>query len=84
MIFLDTGFHGSILQRCDFHIYVPLYISHQLFIVQQDAIELDEDLLDNSARSLETLVSVGMTLGTSTRKRAREESIRRLKKLDLV
>lgn len=31
----------------------------------QDVIEIDEDLLANSARSLETLVSVGMKLGVS-------------------
>ena len=33
----------------------------------QDAIQLDADLVANSERSLETLVSVGMTLGVSTR-----------------
>lgn len=37
-----------------------------LFVgVLQDAIQIDEDLLQNSARSLETLVSVGMRLGVS-------------------
>jgi phosphatidylserine decarboxylase len=36
----------------------------------QDAIEIDEDLLANSARSLETLVSVGMKLGVATKKQA--------------
>lgn len=34
----------------------------------QGAIEIDEDLLSNSARSLETLVYVGMTLGVSSKK----------------
>ena len=34
----------------------------------QDAIEIDEDLLSNSTRSLETLVQFGMKLGVSTRK----------------
>lgn len=33
--------------------------------VMQNAIEIDEDLLANSARSLETLVYVGMKLGVS-------------------
>ncbi|CAL5377770.1 unnamed protein product [Camellia sinensis] len=33
-----------------------------------DTIKIDKDLLANSARSLETLVSVGMTLGVSTKK----------------
>ncbi|KAM1014489.1 phosphatidylserine decarboxylase proenzyme 3-like isoform X1 [Malus sylvestris] len=32
-------------------------------VFEKDAIEIDEDLLSNSARSLETLVSVGMKLG---------------------
>ncbi|KAG5136979.1 hypothetical protein JHK82_021710 [Glycine max] len=34
----------------------------------ENSIAIDEDLLANSARSLETLVSVGMRLGVSTRK----------------
>ncbi|KAB2628500.1 phosphatidylserine decarboxylase proenzyme 3-like [Pyrus ussuriensis x Pyrus communis] len=34
-------------------------------VFEKDAIEIDEDLLANSARSLETLVSVGMKLGVS-------------------
>uniref|UniRef100_A0A0E0JTW7 phosphatidylserine decarboxylase n=1 Tax=Oryza punctata TaxID=4537 RepID=A0A0E0JTW7_ORYPU len=35
----------------------------------EDAIQFDADLLANSARSLETLVSVGMRLGVSSRNR---------------
>ncbi|CAN1848803.1 Phosphatidylserine decarboxylase proenzyme 2 [Linum perenne] len=34
----------------------------------QDSIQIDEDLLANSARSVETLVQVGMTLGVATKK----------------
>ncbi|KAF3435181.1 hypothetical protein FNV43_RR22268 [Rhamnella rubrinervis] len=34
-------------------------------VFEKDSIEIDEDLLANSARSLETLVSVGMKLGVS-------------------
>lgn len=33
----------------------------------EDSIRIDEDLLANSGRSLETLVSVGMQLGVWTR-----------------
>ncbi|CAN0880099.1 Phosphatidylserine decarboxylase proenzyme 2 [Linum grandiflorum] len=33
----------------------------------EDAIRIDEDLVANSARSLETLVQVGMTLGVATK-----------------
>ncbi|OMO86881.1 Calcium-binding EF-hand [Corchorus olitorius] len=36
----------------------------------EDAIKIDDDLLANSGRSLETLVSVGTTLGVSTKKPA--------------
>ncbi|KAL1217456.1 Phosphatidylserine decarboxylase proenzyme 2 [Cardamine amara subsp. amara] len=36
-------------------------------VFEKDSIRIDEDLLANSSRSLETLVSVGMQLGVSTR-----------------
>lgn len=36
-------------------------------VFEKDVIQIDEDLLANSERSLETLVSVGMTLGISRR-----------------
>lgn len=39
-------------------------------MVFQDSIALDEDLLANSSRSLETLVMVGMQLGVSVKKSA--------------
>lgn len=35
--------------------------------ILQDTIKIDNDLLENSKRSLETLVSVGMQLGVSTK-----------------
>jgi len=34
-------------------------------------IKIDEDLLANSARSLETLVTVGMSLGVATKKQTK-------------
>lgn len=37
----------------------------QFLEILQDSIGIDKDLLENSARSLETLVAVGMTLGVS-------------------
>ncbi|XP_022876414.1 phosphatidylserine decarboxylase proenzyme 2-like [Olea europaea var. sylvestris] len=37
-------------------------------VFEKDTIKIDDDLLENSARSLETLVSVGMRLGISTKK----------------
>lgn len=45
--------------------FVSIWLN--LWIFMQGAIEIDEDLLSNSARSLETLVYVGMTLGVSTK-----------------
>lgn len=39
----------------------------------QDSIELDKDLIANSERSLETLVSVGMTLGVAKSKQSAQE-----------
>ncbi|KAG5248738.1 phosphatidylserine decarboxylase proenzyme [Salix suchowensis] len=36
-------------------------------VFEKDVIKIDEDLLANSARSLETLVTVGMSLGVATR-----------------
>ncbi|KMZ70046.1 Phosphatidylserine decarboxylase [Zostera marina] len=36
-------------------------------VFEKDSIKIDEDLLGNSERSLETLVSMGMRLGESTR-----------------
>lgn len=44
-----------------------------IYIFLQDAIQIDEDLTANSERSLETLVSVGMTLGVSKRKMAPQD-----------
>jgi hypothetical protein len=41
--------------------------SRKNHFLSQDAIQFDADLVANSERSLETLVSVGMTLGVSTR-----------------
>lgn len=43
------------------------FVKFNLQIVVQDSIQIDEDLLANSSRSLETLVRVGMKLGLSTR-----------------
>ncbi|CAD5335122.1 unnamed protein product [Arabidopsis thaliana] len=44
-------------------------------VFEKDAIRIDNDLLVNSGRSLETLVSVGMQLGVSTRTFARSTLI---------
>lgn len=54
---------------CDFIIYLLTYCSTSpISGILQDSIKIDEDLLANSARSLETLVAVGMTLGLSKKK----------------
>lgn len=41
------------------------FLNYICLWVLQDAIQIDEDLLQNSARALETLVSVGMRMGVS-------------------
>jgi len=53
---------------CDW--YPNVWPTTNVGFIWQDAIEIDEDLLANSARSLETLVSVGMKLGVATKKQA--------------
>ncbi|XP_011040028.1 PREDICTED: phosphatidylserine decarboxylase proenzyme 3-like isoform X2 [Populus euphratica] len=40
-------------------------------VFEKDVIKIDEDLLANSARSLETLVTVGMSLGVATKKQTK-------------
>jgi len=45
----------------------PESLFKKIHFLSQDAIQFDADLVANSERSLETLVSVGMTLGVSTR-----------------
>jgi len=45
----------------------PESLLKKIHFLLQDAIQFDADLVANSERSLETLVSVGMTLGVSTR-----------------
>ena len=42
-------------------------------LILQNSIELDEDLLAYSARSIETLVSVGMQLGVSVKVRVEHQ-----------
>lgn len=49
-------------------IYITSFWSMDFQIAMQDSIQIDEDLLANSYRSLETLVRVGTKLGLSTRK----------------
>ena len=45
---------------------VVIFVDASTFwILVQDTIEIDEDLLKNSERPLETLVCVGMKLGVS-------------------
>ncbi|KAI3424657.1 uncharacterized protein J3R85_010407 [Psidium guajava] len=51
-------------------------------VFEKDVIDIDKDLLENSSRSLETLVSVGLKLGVSTRKQA-ETGIPNLEKMVL-
>lgn len=63
--------HPSLLTSYLSILYIQIlkrnYCSWNFDSVWQDAIQFDADLVANSERSLETLVSVGMTLGVSTR-----------------
>ncbi|KAI3509367.1 hypothetical protein L1887_24592 [Cichorium endivia] len=60
---------GDHVQKGDEFGYFSFGGSTVICVFQKDSIALDEDLLANSARSLETLVSVGMQLGVSIKKR---------------
>lgn len=53
--------------RSFYHLYIHCH-HYTLPMILQDSIALDDDLLANSARSLETLVTVGMQLGVSIKK----------------
>ncbi|XP_077249813.1 phosphatidylserine decarboxylase proenzyme 2-like [Tasmannia lanceolata] len=58
---------GDYVQKGDEFGYFSFGGSTVICVFEKDAIDIDEDLLANSERSLETLVSVGMTLGVSKR-----------------
>ncbi|XP_042486382.1 phosphatidylserine decarboxylase proenzyme 3-like isoform X2 [Macadamia integrifolia] len=61
---------GDLVQKGEEFGYFSFGGSTVVCVFEKDAIDIDEDLLLNSARSLETLVSVGMQLGVSRKKRA--------------
>uniref|UniRef100_A0A0E0CD81 Phosphatidylserine decarboxylase proenzyme 2 n=1 Tax=Oryza meridionalis TaxID=40149 RepID=A0A0E0CD81_9ORYZ len=60
---------GDYVHKGDEFGYFAFGGSTVICVFEKDAIQFDADLLANSARSLETLVSVGMRLGVSTRNR---------------
>ncbi|KAK9167185.1 hypothetical protein Scep_002376 [Stephania cephalantha] len=62
---------GSRVRKGDEFGYFSFGGSTVICIFEKDAIDIDEDLLANSARSLETLVSVGMRLGISRKKQGK-------------
>ncbi|XP_059447999.1 phosphatidylserine decarboxylase proenzyme 2-like [Corylus avellana] len=59
---------GDYVYKGDEFGYFSFGGSTVICVFEKDAIEIDDDLLSNSTRSLETLVQVGMKLGVSTRK----------------
>ncbi|OMP06120.1 Calcium-binding EF-hand [Corchorus capsularis] len=61
---------GDIVKKGDEFGYFSFGGSTVICVFEKDAIKIDDDLLANSGRSLETLVSVGTTLGVSTKKPA--------------
>lgn len=64
-----TKEEGDRVQKGDEFGYFSFGGSTVICVFEKDAIEIDEDLLAKSARSIETLVSVGMKLGVSIKKR---------------
>ncbi|KAJ9561432.1 hypothetical protein OSB04_006592 [Centaurea solstitialis] len=65
-----TKKEGDCVQKGDEFGYFSFGGSTVICVFEKDSIALDEDLLANSTRSLETLVSLGMQLGVSIKKRA--------------
>ncbi|XP_074292959.1 phosphatidylserine decarboxylase proenzyme 2-like [Silene latifolia] len=61
-----TRKEGEHVQKGDEFGYFSFGGSTVICLFEKGVIKIDDDLLDNSARSLETLVRVGMTLGVST------------------
>nr|GEW93372.1 phosphatidylserine decarboxylase proenzyme 3-like [Tanacetum cinerariifolium] len=61
---------GDYVEKGDEFGYFSFGGSTVICVFEKDTIALDEDLLANSARSLETLVTVGMQLGVSVKKSA--------------
>ncbi|KAK7331683.1 hypothetical protein VNO80_28420 [Phaseolus coccineus] len=59
---------GEYVKKGDEFGYFSFGGSTVICVFEKDSIAIDEDLLANSTRSLETLVSLGMRLGVSTRK----------------
>lgn len=62
-----TKNEGDYVHKGDEFGYFSFGGSTVICVFEKDAIQIDEDLLSNSERSLETLVSVGMRLGISKR-----------------
>ncbi|CAA3030919.1 phosphatidylserine decarboxylase proenzyme 3-like [Olea europaea subsp. europaea] len=58
---------GDHVKKGDEFGYFSFGGSTVICVFEKDTIKIDNDLLENSARSLETLVSVGMSLGISTK-----------------
>lgn len=59
---------GDYVKKGDEFGYFSFGGSTVICVFEKDTIKIDEDLLENSSRSLETLVSVGMKLGVSIKK----------------
>ncbi|XP_047315111.1 phosphatidylserine decarboxylase proenzyme 2-like [Impatiens glandulifera] len=62
-----TKKEGDHVKKGDEFGYFSFGGSTVICVFEKDSIEIDEDLLGNSERSLETLVSVGMQLGVKRR-----------------
>ncbi|KAI5661452.1 hypothetical protein M9H77_20775 [Catharanthus roseus] len=73
---------GEVVRKGDEFGYFSFGGSTVICVFEKDTIKIDDDLLENSERSLETLVSVGMQLGISIKKHS-GVGLPNLEKLDL-
>ncbi|XP_047978222.1 phosphatidylserine decarboxylase proenzyme 2-like [Salvia hispanica] len=64
-----TKKEGDYVNKGDEFGYFSFGGSTVICVFEKDTIKIDDDLLENSSRHLETLVSVGMQLGVSIKKR---------------
>ncbi|XP_042008848.1 phosphatidylserine decarboxylase proenzyme 2-like isoform X2 [Salvia splendens] len=64
-----TKKEGDYVNKGDEFGYFSFGGSTVICVFEKDTIKIDDDLLENSSRHLETLVSVGMQLGVSVKKR---------------
>ncbi|XP_020258958.1 phosphatidylserine decarboxylase proenzyme 2-like [Asparagus officinalis] len=74
---------GDYIHKGDEFGYFSFGGSTVICVFEKDAIQIDEDLISNSERSLETLVYVGMRLGVVSKRAQAVKDISRLEQCKL-